>query len=109
MFLLKAPSGHKRSCFVDNDEERLDQDGRILVYDLVYYAVALASVFLSSAVCVAQLIPKSVSVGGRGGGHGPVGATQIIYIGSASEGYFEIWGRGLRTLGGLLEAEPWVP
>ena len=73
MFLLKAPSGHKRSCFVDNDEERLDQDGRILVYDLVYYAVALASVFLSSAVCVAQLIPKSVSVSGEGVGMGQWG------------------------------------
>ena len=38
LFPLKAPSGQKRSYFVDNDEERLDQDGRILVYDLVYYA-----------------------------------------------------------------------
>ena len=43
LFPLKAPSGHKRSCFVDNDELRLDQDGRNLVYDLVYVAEALAS------------------------------------------------------------------
>jgi hypothetical protein len=85
VFLLKAPSGHKRSCFVDNDEERLDQDGRILVYDLVYYAVALASVFLSSAVCVAQLIPKSVSVGGERVGMGqwglPRSCTQALPAG----------------------------
>jgi hypothetical protein len=38
-----------------------------------------------------------------------VGATQIMYTGSASGECFEIWGRGLRTLGGLLETEPWVP
>jgi hypothetical protein len=38
-----------------------------------------------------------------------VGVTQIIYIGSASEGYSEISGRGLTDFGTLLEAEPWVP
>ena len=43
LFPLKAPSGHKRSYFIDNDEERLDQDGHILVYDLVNFARALAS------------------------------------------------------------------
>ena len=39
----------------------------------------------------------------------PVGVTRILYISSASGGYFEIWGRQLRTLGTLLEAEPWMP
>ena len=43
LFPLKAPSGQERSCFIDIDEERLVQDGRILVYDLVNFAQALAS------------------------------------------------------------------
>ena len=43
LFPLKAPSDRKRSCFIDNDEVRLDQGGHILVYDLVYFARALAS------------------------------------------------------------------
>jgi hypothetical protein len=51
---------------------------------------------------------NSVNDGGEGG-HGPQGVPGSLFIGSASGGCFEIWGRGLTTLGGLLEAEPWVP
>ena len=71
LFPLKAPSGHKRSCFIDIDEERLDQDGRILVYDLVYFAVALASQTKQTFSAALTAIRKRVPSGQRASVLGP--------------------------------------
>jgi hypothetical protein len=71
LFPLKAPSGHKRSCFVDNDEERLDQDGRILVYHLVYFAQALASQTKQTFSAALMAIWKRVPWGQRATVRGP--------------------------------------
>jgi hypothetical protein len=71
LFPLKAPSGHKRSCFIDIDEERLVQDGRILVYDLVYFAQALASQTKQTFSAALTAIWKRVPWGQRAIVHGP--------------------------------------
>jgi len=61
LFPLKAPSNHKRSCFIDNDEAGLDQGGHILVYDLVYYAEALTSqtkqIFSAAIAAIWKRVP----------------------------------------------------
>ncbi len=83
----------------------LDQAGHFLVYALVYYAAINRFVRVLPVLTLLRFLLMIVVRGG----HGPVGGTQIVYMCSASGGYFEISGRGLRTLRGLLEAEPWVP
>jgi hypothetical protein len=71
-----------------------------LVSNLVYYAEGLARVFLSSAVCVAQPIPKRVSVGGEGVGTGQWGVPRSVCTGSASGEGFQNWERCEPVRGG---------
>ena len=71
LFPLKAPSGQERSCFIDIDEERLDQAGHFLVYDLVYFALALASQTKQTFSAAMAAISKRVPSGQRATVHGP--------------------------------------